>query len=128
MAKRTSRSQGNEGAPGAPPEPKATASHQAGGRPARAKRSPSSSRASQAAAPQAIDPQGGADVVASEIENPQIVTQPEPVTPESDPMNASEPTEEEIRHRAYLRFLERGASHGDDFNDWLEAERELKKL
>jgi hypothetical protein len=82
----------------------------------------------QAAAPQAIDPQGGADVVASEIENPQIVTQPEPVTPESDPMNASEPTEEEIRHRAYLRFLERGASHGEDFNDWLEAERELKNL
>jgi hypothetical protein len=38
----------------------------------------------------------------------------------------SEPSEEDIRMRAYHRFLERGASHGQDFEDWLEAERELK--
>jgi hypothetical protein len=37
------------------------------------------------------------------------------------------PTEEDIRHRAYLRYLERGASEGDAFDDWLFAERELKK-
>ena len=41
---------------------------------------------------------------------------------------ASEPSEEDIRMRAYHRFLERGAGHGNDFEDWLEAERELKKL
>jgi hypothetical protein len=29
--------------------------------------------------------------------------------------------------RAYHRYLERGAGHGMDFQDWLEAERELKK-
>jgi hypothetical protein len=28
--------------------------------------------------------------------------------------------------RAYHRYLSRGASHGLDFEDWLEAERELK--
>jgi hypothetical protein len=38
----------------------------------------------------------------------------------------SEPSEEEIRIRAYRRYLERGRSHGQDFDDWLAAERELK--
>jgi len=38
------------------------------------------------------------------------------------------PTDEDIRLRAYHRYLSRGGSHGQDFNDWLEAERELKKL
>ena len=36
------------------------------------------------------------------------------------------PTEDEIRTRAYHRYLERGGTHGQDFDDWLEAERELK--
>ena len=36
------------------------------------------------------------------------------------------PSEDEIRTRAYQRYLERGGSHGQDFDDWLEAERELK--
>jgi hypothetical protein len=40
---------------------------------------------------------------------------------------ASEPSEEDIRMRAYQRFLERGARHGADFDDWLTAERELRK-
>lgn len=39
---------------------------------------------------------------------------------------ASEPSEEEIRIRAYRLYLERGASDGQDFDDWLEAEKELK--
>ena len=36
------------------------------------------------------------------------------------------PTEEEIRARAYQRYLERGGGHGMDFEDWLQAERELR--
>ena len=40
----------------------------------------------------------------------------------------SEPSEEEIRMRAYRRYLERGGSDGRDFDDWLEAERELKGI
>ena len=37
-----------------------------------------------------------------------------------------EPTEEEIRYRAYLLYIERGAGDGMDFEDWVRAERELK--
>jgi hypothetical protein len=39
---------------------------------------------------------------------------------------SSSPSEEDIRMRAYQRYLERGGGHGMDFEDWLEAERELK--
>ena len=39
----------------------------------------------------------------------------------------SEPSEEEIRSRAYRRYLERGGGDGRDFDDWLEAERELRR-
>jgi hypothetical protein len=38
----------------------------------------------------------------------------------------SEPSEQDIRMRAYQRYLERGGDHGQDFEDWLAAERELK--
>jgi hypothetical protein len=38
----------------------------------------------------------------------------------------SEPSEEEIRIRAYRRYLERGGGDGQHFEDWVEAERELK--
>jgi hypothetical protein len=38
----------------------------------------------------------------------------------------NEPNEEAIRARAYQRYLERGGTGGSDFDDWLEAERELK--
>jgi hypothetical protein len=40
---------------------------------------------------------------------------------------ASGPNEEEIRMRAYQMYLERGASHGRDFDDWLRAEEELRR-
>jgi hypothetical protein len=40
---------------------------------------------------------------------------------------ASEPSEEDIRVRAYHRFLERGAGHGTDFEDWLRAEQDLRR-
>jgi len=36
------------------------------------------------------------------------------------------PSEDDIRDRAYHRYLQRGGGHGMDFDDWLEAERELK--
>ena len=44
---------------------------------------------------------------------------------DSTTMQAS-PSEEDIRERAYHRYLQRGGGHGLDFEDWLEAERELK--
>jgi hypothetical protein len=37
------------------------------------------------------------------------------------------PTDEDIRARAYEMYLERGAQHGLDFDDWVRAERELRR-
>jgi hypothetical protein len=34
--------------------------------------------------------------------------------------------EDDIRVRAYHRYLERGAGDGADFDDWVEAEKDLK--
>ena len=39
---------------------------------------------------------------------------------------ASEPSEADVRMRAYWRFLQRGGTHGMDFDDWLDAEGGLK--
>ena len=36
------------------------------------------------------------------------------------------PTHDAIATRAYEIFLRRGAQHGQDFEDWLAAERELQ--
>jgi DUF2934 family protein len=46
--------------------------------------------------------------------------------PESIGGPVIEPTLDDIRRRAYERYLERGGKHGQHFDDWLEAERELK--
>jgi hypothetical protein len=53
-------------------------------------------------------------------------SRPEALTSESVSMG-SEPSEEDIRIRAYHRYLERGGVPGYDFDDWLEAERELRE-
>jgi hypothetical protein len=39
----------------------------------------------------------------------------------------SSPSEEDIRLRAYQRYLERGRAPGMEFDDWVEAEKELKR-
>ena len=38
-----------------------------------------------------------------------------------------EPTDEEVRLRAYHRYLERRGTHGSEFDDWLAARRDLLK-
>jgi hypothetical protein len=43
------------------------------------------------------------------------------------PLQKPAPSEDDIRLRAYHRYLERGGGHGMDFEDWLEAERELRE-
>jgi hypothetical protein len=40
---------------------------------------------------------------------------------------AEEPTDEDIRARAYQMYLERGGLHGLDLDDWVRAERELRR-
>jgi hypothetical protein len=41
-------------------------------------------------------------------------------------VSASSPTYDEIAEAAYHRFLRRGGSDGQDLDDWVEAERELR--
>jgi len=36
------------------------------------------------------------------------------------------PTFDQIAEAAYLRYLSRGGSDGQDFDDWIEAERALR--
>ena len=60
-----------------------------------------------------------------------IELDPEPATPGEmrafkSELPAWRPNEDDIRVRAYHRYLERGGGHGMAFDDWLEAERELK--
>ena len=38
----------------------------------------------------------------------------------------AEPSTEAIARRAYEIFLERGGAHGNDSDDWLQAELELR--
>jgi Protein of unknown function (DUF2934) len=42
--------------------------------------------------------------------------------------NGSEPTEDEIRKRAYEIHLARGGGPGNEIDDWLKAEAELKEV
>jgi hypothetical protein len=45
---------------------------------------------------------------------------------ESQPQTGSgAPTREEIELRAHQIYVERGSAHGQDVEDWLQAEREL---
>jgi Protein of unknown function (DUF2934) len=47
--------------------------------------------------------------------------------PSAPVQHANGPRHEEIRERAYQIFVERGGAHGEDFGDWLQAERELRR-
>jgi len=46
-------------------------------------------------------------------------------TERTQPPVANGPSFEEIRRRAYELHLERDCIHGKDYDDWLQAEREL---
>jgi hypothetical protein len=41
-------------------------------------------------------------------------------------VSGSNPSHAEIAEAAYHRYLSRGRTHGRDFDDWMEAERELR--
>jgi hypothetical protein len=111
MAKRTSRSSAADtGATAAPPQPKA--------RRQRATATPSAPEPDTIAA----DPR----VEGRENNGAGVASEAGDDAPLESMSMGSEPSEEDIRTRAYHRFLERGGGHGSDFEDWLEAERELK--
>ena len=48
-------------------------------------------------------------------------------TPSKRGSPATDPTPEEIERRAYDIFLARGDTSGNAFDDWLQAEQELKQ-
>jgi len=51
-----------------------------------------------------------------------------PIQPHAEDTFANRtPSREEIRFRAYEIYLERGGRPGNEFDDWLQAERELER-
>ena len=48
-------------------------------------------------------------------------------TPRRGKATGSTGPDENVRVRAYYRFLERGGGPGEALNDWFEAERELNR-
>jgi hypothetical protein len=48
---------------------------------------------------------------------------PEPA--QSERLSSCEDIQESIAKRAYQLYLRRGADHGYDLDDWLQAEREI---
>lgn len=47
-------------------------------------------------------------------------------SPAQAPQSRTQPLEEAIRVRAYQIYIERGRVPGNDLDDWLRAEREIK--
>ena len=70
----------------------------------------------------------------SKVSDPAAPAPPKPKRPRATastaakraPAAAAEPTLDDIRRRAYERYQERGGNHGRHFDDWLEAEKELR--
>jgi len=55
------------------------------------------------------------------------VRKPRAAAASAPPAAPHEPTLDEIRRRAYERYMERGGAHGAHFDDWVEAEKELRR-
>ena len=81
-----------------------------------AKRPTTRSKANDTAAP-----------AAPRAKRPRAAAQPRAAKQQPDGPAAAEPTMDDIRRRAYERYQERGGNHGGHFDDWLEAEKELRK-
>lgn len=118
MAKRSSRSQAHDaaGPAAAPPAPPAT----------KARRSRAGTRPADETQPQA-PPAEASDTFDARPGGDEYRSSDASSTKSRSDSMASEPSEEDIRLRAYQRYLERGGGHGKDYDDWLEAERDLKK-
>ena len=57
---------------------------------------------------------------------PRRATASDPSPGSGATVGATGPTYDEIAQAAYLRYLSRGGSDGQDLDDWVAAERELK--
>jgi hypothetical protein len=56
---------------------------------------------------------------------PKSTPSPAPKAKKAAAKTASKPTHEQIAHRAYEIYLERGCTPDDSMQDWLRAELEL---
>lgn len=94
-----------------------------------APRRPARARAKKTAAPDNQPRPATADDVRGGNEELPNIPEPGDVADQAQRSEsmASEPSEEDIRLRAYHRFLARGRTHGHHFDDWVEAEQELKR-
>ena len=59
----------------------------------------------------------------SKIDGAVAVAEPEQTTDVS--AHEIEPSDDDIRVRAYFRYLERGGTHGQSLDDWAEARKDL---
>jgi hypothetical protein len=89
-----------------------------------AKRPTSRSKDTDGAAPAQPKAKRARGVTALPATAPPAVPE---AAPTAEPRATVEPSVDDIRRRAYERYLERGGRHGQHFDDWLEAERELKR-
>ena len=62
--------------------------------------------------------------VAHRVSTPETVSR---VAPMGTKSSKNAPTHEEICQRAFEIHIQRGAMHGCDLDDWLQAERELQE-
>jgi hypothetical protein len=121
MAKRASRSKSSDETPAAK-----------SARPARASRAKAPAGPKPATASADDTPSAAAsDMAPSEA----FLDAPPPATIEASAGNgkttavsmSSEPSEADIRLRAYHKFLHRDGGHGSEFDDWIRAEQELRR-
>ncbi|MBN2407628.1 MAG: DUF2934 domain-containing protein [Elusimicrobia bacterium] len=61
------------------------------------------------------------------VETKEAVKPKKTVAVKSVTAVADQLSDDEIRLRAYFKFISRGGNHGGHEYDWLEAEKELKK-
>jgi hypothetical protein len=118
MAKRPSRSKSSDDTPAA--------------RPARATRAKAPARPRPAPASADDTPSAAAaDIARSETfldaPPPAAVEAPAAIRNTSAVSMSSEPSEADIRLRAYHKFLHRNGGHGSEFDDWIRAEQELRR-
>jgi hypothetical protein len=112
MAKRPARSEVNDAATAAQPKPRRGRTDKALGPESVAGLEQAGENRTLGAAPPASDEEPRSD--------------PQPLGTASHSMS-SEPTEDDIRMRAYQMYLERGGEDGGDFEDWVRAEQELRR-
>jgi hypothetical protein len=120
MAKRVSRSKSSD--------------EKAAAGPKRSSRAPRAKAPADAiAAPVTADDAGFA--MATELSASDAEAAAPAVPPAESPSNgstaaasmSSEPSEEDVRLRAYHRFLHRNGGSGSEFDDWVKAEKELRR-